>query len=259
VGIPSSAVVHCEPDEKNISTAQWLKMSDYVAMAIVCGSNKLYDHVSSNTSIPIIRATGHTCNMYVAADADYTTVLRVVTNAKLQRPNATNCINNLLVDEGFPYLKELVEELANAGLRLLGDQALQARGTFPALPTASEEDWLGLQQNGFTNFNRLNLKLISAGGGVEEAAVFIETFGSSQSDGIITTSEELAERFVQRVDSACVYVNASTRLSSGECLGVGADLAIATSRVQCRGPVSIHALTTRKFVVRSKGPSGAIR
>ena len=257
VGLPPSAVVYNEPDEKNISTAQWLKMNDFVSAAIVCGSNKLYDHVAGNTTIPIIRATGHTCNMYVAADANFDTALRVVSNAKLQRPNATNSINNLLINEKFPRLVELVEALAEQGLRILGDAALQEKG-FPTMQVATEEDWVGIQ-NGFSNFNRLNIRLISEKGGLEEAAIFIETYGSSQSDGIVTTSTQLADAFVQRVDSACVYVNASTRFSSGECLGMGTDLAIATSRIQCRGPVSLQALTTRKFVIRAKSPAGAIR
>lgn len=255
VDLPTSAIVHTEADEKNISTSQWLTMNDFFSVALVCGSTKLLDYVSKNTSIPIIQATGHTCSLYVDKDADFNMALRIVLNAKLQRPNATNSINNLLIDSAFPKIAALIEALSEAGLRVLGDSEFVSLN-LPSAQIASEEDWMGLQ-NGFANFHVVNVKIITKG--LDEAAMFIETYGSRQSDGIITGNKDSAEAFVKRVDSAVVYVNASTRFSSGECFGLGTDLAIATSRMHCRGPVCLPSLTTRKFVVRGTDPNGSIR
>lgn len=256
VDVPQSAVVHLEDsDERQNSTPQWLQMHEYVDMVIVCGSNKLHEFVAKNTMIPVVRATGHVCTLYIDKDANYDVALEVVLNAKIQRVNATNAINNLLIHRDFERTADLLDALALHGVNIVGDHAIQR--VYPTAGTAAEEDWRGVQ-NGFSNFHKLCVKSITKD--LDEVVEFLSTYGSRQSDGIISHNPATVEAFLKRVDSAVVYANASTRFSSGESFGVGADLAVATSRLHCRGPISLGSLTTKKFVVRAKDMSkGAVR
>lgn len=256
VDFPQSAVVHLEDvDERPNYTTQWLQMHEYVDMVIVCGSNKLHEFVAKNTVIPVIRATGHVCTLYIDRDASYEVALEVVLNAKIQRVNATNAINNLLIHRDFERTTDLLDALAQHGVNLVGDAAIQR--LCPTAGTAAEEDWRGVQ-NGFSNFHKLCVKSITKE--LDEVVEFLSTYGSRQSDGIISQNAATVESFLQRVDSAVVYANASTRFSSGDCFGMGADLAVATSRLHCRGPISVASLTTKKFVVKAKDMTkGAVR
>lgn len=253
--IPLSSVVHVsDVDEMHTGTSQWLKLNDYIDVAIVCGSDKLYDHIAKNTTIPLIRATGHVCSLYIDKDADFKVALDVVMNAKFQRANATNSINNLLIHSEFDKISDFLDCLVQHGVNIVGDAAVHK--IFPTAGVAADEDWMG-SHNGFTNFHKLCVKMITKG--VDEVLTFLSSYGSHQSDGIISRNEAVTEEFLSRVDSAVVYANASTRFSSGDCFGFGADLAISTSRLHCRGPVSLQCLTTKKYVVRAVAPSGAFR
>lgn len=271
VDIPTQVVVHMDevaPDERPIglsssvhttsvgasSTSQWLRMNDFIDVAVVCGSNRLHEYVAKNTTIPIIRATGHVCSLYIHQDADFDVAMEVIKNAKFQRLNATNAINNLLIDASFDRVADFLDQLVQSGVCVVGDA--EVTRLFPAAGLASEEDWIGVQ-NGFSNFHKLCVKLLKRG--VDEAVGFLSTYGSSQSDGIISTNPKAIEDFINKVDSAIVYINASTRFSSGECFGLGSDLAISTSRLHCRGPVSLESLTTKKFVVRAADNVKAVR
>lgn len=236
-------------------TSQWLKMHEYIDVGVVCGSNRLFEFAAQHAMVPIIRATGHVCSVFVDKDADFATALRVVQNSKFQRLNATNAINNLLIHSEFERTPELLDKLAQQGVILVGDAAVNQM--FPAAALATEEDWIGVQ-NGFSNFQRLCVRIISKG--MDEVVGFLSTYGSGQSDGVISRNKSTVETFLRRVDSAVVFANASTRFSSGDCFGFGADLAVATSRMHCRGPVSMNSLTTSKYVVRAVDmEKGAIR
>ncbi|CUG88884.1 gamma-glutamyl phosphate reductase-like protein, putative, partial [Bodo saltans] len=244
--LSQSAVGSSPSSSSQLATSQWLKMHEYIDVGIVCGANRLFEFTSQHATMPLIRATGHVCSLYVDKDADFAMALRVVENSKFQRLNATNSINNLLIHQEFPQREELLERLAQKGAILLGDAAVTAM--FPAAGLATEEDWIGVQ-NGFSGFQRLCVRFVTKG--MDEVVGFLSTYGSGQSDGIISSNKSTVETFLRRVDSACVFANASTRFSSGACFGFGADLAVATSRMHCRGPISMKSLTTSKYVVRA--------
>jgi glutamate-5-semialdehyde dehydrogenase len=229
-----------------LATSQWLRMHEYIDVGIVCGANRLFEFTAQHATMPLIRATGHVCSLYVDKDADFSTALKVVENSKFQRLTATNSINNLLIHHEFARRTELLERLAQKGAILLGDAAVNS--VFPVAGLATEEDWIGVQ-NGSSGFQRLCVRFVSKG--MDEVVGFLSTYGSGQSDGIISTNTATIETFLRRVDSACVFANVSTRFSSGSCFGFGADMAVATSRMHCRGPISMKNLTTSKYVVRA--------
>ncbi|ORC84944.1 gamma-glutamyl phosphate reductase-like protein [Trypanosoma theileri] len=255
--IPVAAVVFVEANEtENDVTAEWLQASDSVDLGIVCGNSKLYHYACQRAAIPLIRASGRACSLYVDKSADYETALRVVLNAKFQRPNATNAVNTLILHESYPRIQELLHTLNSQGVLLLGDTAAKKLASSCIDILASEEVYNGLTE-GLADFHRvLCVKVVRD---LRSAIYFLDLFGSGQSDGIIATDESAIREYCDLVDTAVVLVNASTRLSSGTALGRGADLAIATSKVHARGPLTLAVLTTKKIVVRSMNPEGALR
>ncbi|KAH9593307.1 hypothetical protein LSM04_008963 [Trypanosoma melophagium] len=255
--IPVAAVVFVETNKtENDVTGEWLRASDYVDLGIVCGNNKLYQYACQRAAIPLIKASGRACSLYVDKSADYETAIQVVLNAKFQRPNATNSINTLILHESYPRIPELLHKLKSHGALLLGDTVAKELASSCIDMLASEDVYNGLTE-GLVDFHRvLCVKMVRD---LRSAVYFLDLFGSGQSDGIIATDESAIHEYCDRVDTAVVLVNASTRLSSGTALGRGADLAIATSKVHSRGPLTLAALTTKKIVVRSMDPGGALR
>ncbi|KEG07522.1 gamma-glutamyl phosphate reductase-like protein [Trypanosoma grayi] len=255
--IPTAAVVFVEPNgSEHDATAKWLEASDSVDLGIVCGDARLYRFACQHATIPLIKAAGRACSLYVDKSADYETALGVVLNAKFQRPNATNAIHTLILHEAYPRFHELLQALKSRGVLLLGDAAAEALAPSCIDELASEEVYKGLTE-GLLDFHRvLCVKTVRD---VKSAVYFLNRFGSKQSDGIIATDEDVIREYSCRVDTAVALVNASTRLSSGRALGRGTDLAIATSKVHSRGPFTLSALTTRKIVVRCAEPGGALR
>lgn len=257
VDLPAASVVYVESyDAQSSLTARWLRMADRVDMGLVCGPPKLYDFACRNASIPLIRATSRSCSLLVDESAVYDTALRVILNAKQQSPGAANAITTVILHAQFPRYGELLQDLVEHGVALLGDYAARERAPECIFEIASDEEYRGLSQ-GLRDFSQtLCVKSVDS---VDQALFFLDLFGSKQADGIIASDEAVIADYCNRVDSAVVLVNASTRLSSGGPLGCGPDLANATSKVHCRGPVTLSALTTRKFIVRSRSEGGAFR
>lgn len=221
------------------------QLNDYLDVLIPRGGNKLIETVVRESTVPVIETGAGNCHAFIDESAPAEMAEEIVLNAKLQRPSVCNAIESLLIHEkwyekyGISILKKLHEQNVEifAEERIVHD--------FPQAKLASESDW-------GTEFLRLALsvKLVS---NVEEAINHINTYGTHHSETIITEDKENKNIFLQTVDSAAVYHNASTRFTDGFELGYGAEIGISTQKLHARGPMGLEALTSSKFVIKGSG------
>lgn len=227
------------------AVGQLLRMNAYVDLLIPRGGRSLIEAVEAESRIPVMRHYDGICHQYIAADAQAELAAAVVVNSKCQRLEVCNSLETLLVDTAAAerVLPVLSAALVAEGVELRG--CARARAVFADMQEATEEDWRTEYLDAI-----LSVRVVD---GIEAAAAHIARYGSGHTDGIITESPELAERFVRLVDSASVMVNASTRLSGGEAYGLGAVVGIATGKLHARGPVGPAELTSYKWVARGQG------
>ncbi len=243
--LPAGAVQLIDsPDRKYV--AELLKMHQWVDMLIPRGGAALHKFCRENSTIPVITGGIGICHLFVDGSADLKAAVEVAHNAKVQRPSVCNALDTLLVhyEVADEFLPAVVRRLAEDGvtfrvdesageiLRELPGELIQTAG-----PDDFDTEWLSLV---------LGIKIVD---GLEEAVEHIATHGTQHSDGILTRTDEHARRFVSLVDSAAVYINASTRFTDGSQLGLGAEVAISTQRLHARGPMALRELTTYKWVI----------
>ena len=251
-----------DPDRARVF--ELLQMHEFIDMLIPRGGAELHRFCRENSRIPVITGGIGICHLFVDKSADLTASLRVIQNAKLQRPTVCNALDTVLVHKTIAaeFLPELVTHLAEEGVTFRADESalpflvvdgkLEAESRMedggragmqlpasvsPAGPDDFDTEWLSLV---------LGLKVVD---GIAEAMDHISTHGTGHSDGILTREDSQANRFVAEVDSAAVYVNASTRFTDGGQLGLGAEVAVSTQRLHARGPMGLRELTTYKWVV----------
>jgi glutamate-5-semialdehyde dehydrogenase len=245
-GIPADAIqLVTDPDRRLV--LELLQQDRTVDMVIPRGGAGLHEFCRQNSRIPVITGGIGICHLFVDASADQRKAIEVIRNAKIQRPTVCNALDTALVHESIAteFLPWLVERLAADGVLFRVDEGAYAAlgGKFrevvtPAFVTDFDTEWLSLI---------LGLKVVS---GVDEAIEHISAHSTGHSDGILTNDAGNAERFVSLVDSAAVYVNASTRFTDGSQMGLGAEIAISTQRLHARGPMGLRELTTFKWVVQ---------
>jgi glutamate-5-semialdehyde dehydrogenase len=226
--------------------AELARQRDYVDLIIPRGGEGLKAALESVAEVPILYAASGNCHVYVHADADLEMAKRIAVNAKVQRPGVCNAAETLLVhaDVADELLPELLAELRDAGVELLGDErAREASGVEVA--AASESDW-------DTEYHALKLA-VGVVDSLEEAIDHINRHGSGHSEAIVTSSEEAGDRFTGGVDAACVYVNASTRFTDGFEFGMGAEIGNSTQKLHARGPIGLRELTSTKYVLHGSG------
>jgi len=242
-GTPEKAVqIVRTPDRAAVG--ELLRQEAYIDVIIPRGGKSLIQRITAESRIPVIKHYDGICHQYVAADADLEMATALVVNSKCEKVEVCNALETLLVDA--TAAERILPAIANA-LRVQGVELRgcpRARAITEMLP-ATEEDWS-------TEYLApiLSVKIVD---GVEEAIAHITAYGSAHTDGIITGSLALADRFVAGVDSASVMVNASTRLSGGGDYGQGAVVGISTDRLHARGPVGPEELTTYKWVAYGAG------
>ncbi len=247
-GLPADAIQWIDNPDRAL-VGELLRMDRDVDMIIPRGGQALHDFCRQNSRIPVITGGIGICHLYVDATADQPAARRVIHNAKTQRPSVCNALDTVLVHQGLAdeFLPALVAELSQAGVSFRADpQALQALSGVaispglvqPAGPQDFDTEWLSLV---------LGLKVVS---GLDEALEHIRKHSTGHSDGILTRDEANTSRFIAGVDSAAVYVNASTRFTDGAELGLGAEVAISTQRLHARGPMALRELTTYKWVIQ---------
>ena len=245
-GLPVDAVQFVDdPDRARVM--ELLKLHEYVDMIIPRGSAALHTFCRENSIIPVITGGIGICHLYVDESADLGAALPVLRNAKVQRPSVCNALDTALVHRSVAadFIPRLVDYLANDGVTFrIHDNAaayLGARNSDivqSAGPQDFDTEWLSLV---------LGIKVVDS---LDEAIEHIAAHSTGHSDGILTRSDENARRFVSLVDSAAVYVNASTRFTDGGQLGLGAEVAVSTQRLHARGPMGLRELTIYKWVIK---------
>ncbi|WP_158785336.1 glutamate-5-semialdehyde dehydrogenase [Pantoea sp. BAV 3049] len=242
-GLPAGAVQAIESPEREL-VAQLLKLDRYVDMLIPRGGAGLHKLCREQSTIPVITGGIGVCHIFVDRDIELEPAMKVIINAKKQRPSACNSLETLLVHSAIAdtFLPALSSRMKQEGIKLHADpRSLPLLQNGPAEVSAVTEEqyrdeWLALD---------LNVKLVD---NLDEGIAHIREYGTQHSDAILTRSIHNSERFVNEVDSSAVYVNASTRFTDGAQFGLGAEVAVSTQKLHARGPMGLEALTTYKWV-----------
>jgi len=245
-GLPADAVQFID-DRDRARVMELLQLNDYVDILIPRGGPNLHQFCRDNSRIPVITGGIGICHLFVDESSDLTAALDVIHNAKTQRPSVCNSLDTVLIHQNVAaeFLPKLVAYLEKDGVTFRAEQsALNAfddgkmsSSVTPAGPEDFDTEWLSLI---------LGLKVVA---GLDEAIAHIEIHSTAHSDGILTHNDERAQRFIAEIDSAAVYVNASTRFTDGSQLGLGAEVAISTQRLHARGPMALRELTTYKWII----------
>ncbi|UCC86368.1 MAG: glutamate-5-semialdehyde dehydrogenase [Anaerolineales bacterium] len=247
VGVPQGAVQLIQSQDRAM-VKEMLTANQYIDMIIPRGGAGLHKFALENATIPVITGGIGICHIYVDQSADPEKVVPIVHNAKVQRPTVCNALDTLLIhkDVARAFLPEIADDLARAGVELRCEpRALTVLMGHPAVRSASPGDF-------DTEFLSLVLA-VKVVDGLDEALDHIYQHGTHHSDAILTENYSHAMRFVNEVDSAAVYVNASTRFTDGGQFGLGAEVAVSTQRLHARGPMGLKELTTYKWVVFGEG------
>ena len=243
-GIPSDGINMVEtPDKKAVSTL--LGLNQYIDLVIPRGGEELIRKVMLESKIPVIKHYKGVCHTYVDEDADLNMAENIAFNAKVQRPGVCNAMETLLVhkDVAIRFLPSMVKKFKDAGVEIRGCPV--TRDIVKDIKEATEDDW-------YTEYLDLILS-IRVVEDIDEAIRHITVYGSMHSDAIVTDNYERAMKFLNEVDSACVYVNASTRFTDGFEFGMGAEIGISTDKFHARGPMGLEELTSYKYIIYGNG------
>lgn len=243
-GMPAGAIQFVETTDREAVT-ELLGLGGVIDLVIARGSHRLINAVMESSKIPVMKHYRGLCHIYVEGSADLEMAVRVINNAKANRPSTCNSVETVLVDAAAAdgFLPLMAADLKVAGVEVRADE--QARALVPDWAPATEEDW---------DAEYLDLILaVRVVGGFEEAISHIRRHHSGLADAIITEDRDAAERFLALIDSAATYWNASTRLTDGLPFGIGPASGINTDKVYPRGPMGIEEMTGSKFVIRGAG------
>lgn len=225
---------------------EFMQLTDYLDVLIPRGSARLIQTVLNTAKVPVIETGAGICHVYVDKFADKKMAVEITTNAKVQRPSVCNAIENLVIhqDVAQEYLPAIADELQKYNVELRGDEKvceiLEDKATL-----ATAEDW-DTEYNDYI----IAIKIVSS---IDEAIDFINEHNTKHSEAIITENYTRSQKFLDEIDAACVYVNASTRFTDGFEFGFGAEIGISTQKLHARGPMGLEALTSTKYVIRGNG------
>ena len=244
-GIPDGAFILVEDTSREMVDSM-LDASGDIDLIMPRGGESLIREVTAKSRVPVIKHYKGICHVYVDSDADLAMAEKVCLNAKVQRPGVCNAMETMLVHEAVAekFLKDVGSKLLQAGVRLKGCEVTRRILGDDVAPASDDDyhtEWLDLV---------LSVKVVSS---VAEAIEHITKFGSGHSDAIITRNKEKGMEFARSVDSAAVYINASTRFTDGGEFGKGAEIGISTDKLHARGPMGLEELTSYKYVVYGTG------
>ncbi len=235
-------------DSDRAYVRELLRLSDYVDMIIPRGGNALHTFCRENSTVPVITGGIGICHLYVDETADLDQALEVVYNAKVQRPSVCNALDTLLVQAPIAptFVPRVVERLSEASVRFKVDEDASEfldgqPNVEPAGPGDWDVEWLDLI---------LGIRVVPD---LDTAISHIYEHSTDHSDGILSSDPAAIERFLNEVDSAVVYANASTRFTDGGQLGLGAEIAVSTQKLHARGPMGLTELTSYKWIVEGDG------
>ena len=243
-GLPAAAI-QLIPTADREAVQVLLRQSQYIDVIIPRGGESLIRAITESSSIPVIQHYAGVCHTYVDEHADLAMAERICFNAKVQRPGVCNAMENMLVHAAVAaeFLPPMIRRFQEAGVTVRGCE--RTRQIVSSVIAATEEDWR-------TEYLDLILavKVVDS---MDAAIAFIDTYGTGHSDAIVTQHAAHARRFTAAIDSAAVYVNASTRFTDGYEFGFGAEVGISTNRLHARGPMGLRELTTYKYIVQGDG------
>jgi len=242
-GISKEAIMLL-PDYSRDGVSKLIKMDKYIDLIIPRGGEALIKHISENATVPVIKHDKGLCHTYIHKSADFKKAVSIAINAKTQKTGVCNTMETLLVDRKIAYeiLPILKEEFDKKNTDLRGcEDTLSIIDIKKATQDDFETEYLS---------NILSIKTVED---LDEAILHIQKYGSNHSESIIAEDIGAAEEFLNRIDSSCVYVNASTRFTDGSEFGFGAEVGISTSKLHARGPMGINDLTTYKYKIYGNG------
>lgn len=240
----SKDIIHFITDSNRKHIKTMASAKGLIDVIIPRGGEGLIDFVVDNAKIPVIMHNKGVCHIFVEKSANLKNALKIIANAKVQKPSACNALETLLVDSSIAkeFLPQLKEVMDNEGVKILGCEKTR--------------EIIDVDEAQASDFGRefgdkiLALKIIDS---IDEAILHINTYGSLHSEAILTQDYEMSERFLEEVDAATVYVNASTRFSDGGEFGLGAEIGISTQKLHARGPMGALDLTTTKYKIYGRG------
>ncbi len=244
VGFPENSV-QLITDTSRETAQKFMRLSEYLDVLIPRGGKGLISKVVETASVPVIETGTGNCHVYIEKSADLSMAISIVVNAKTSRPSVCNAAESLLIDREIAkeYLPAIAEELKSHHVEIRG-----CKETCAILPYAS----LATEEDFYTEYNDyiISIKVVS---GLRDAIRHINDHGTKHSEAIVTADYAAANRFLDEVDAAAVYVNASTRFTDGEEFGYGAEIGISTQKLHARGPMGLVALTSTKHIIYGNG------
>lgn len=243
-GIPEGTLNIIEDTSRETAT-RLMKMNGYVDVLIPRGGKGLIKSVVENATVPVIETAAGNCHVYVDGDADLDMARDIVINAKVQRPSVCNAAETLLIDKKIAdkFVPVIFKALKEKNVEIRADK--QAKNIFPDVLDVTDEDY-------YTEYNDyiIAVKIVD---GIDEAIEHINKYNTKHSEAIVTNNYEKSQQFLNEVDAAAVYVNASTRFTDGFEFGFGAEIGISTQKMHARGPMGLEALTSVKYIIYGSG------
>jgi len=233
------------PDTSRETANEMMRLNGYLDVLIPRGGAGLINSVVQNSTVPVIQTGVGNCHIYVDESADFEKAAKIVINAKTQRPGVCNACESLLVHEKIAedFLPAVGKALQEKKVEIRGDEATQK--LVEGAVAATEEDW-GTEYADYI----LSTKVVKD---LDEAIDHIRKYSTGHSEAIVTENYTNAQRFLNEVDAAAVYVNASTRFTDGGQFGFGAEIGISTQKLHARGPMGLKELTTTKYIIYGDG------
>jgi glutamate-5-semialdehyde dehydrogenase len=227
-----------------------LEAVKYVDIIIPRGSQQLIDFVRENSKVPTIETGAGVCHTYVESTANIDTASKIVVNAKTQRPSVCNSLDTILVDKKIAaeFLPTLINGFTPFQVEIFADDiayTILKEANYPYLQRVTPESF-GMEYLS----QKCSIKTVE---NIDEALEHIRQYSSKHSEAIVSNNPAFCERFLNEVDAAAVYTNASTRFTDGGCFGLGAEIGISTQKLHARGPFALEKLTTEKWIVRGNG------
>lgn len=243
-GLPINAVQLVEDTSREVAT-EMMRLNKFIDVLIPRGGAGLIQSVVKNSTVPVIETGTGNCHIYIDENADFEMARNIVINAKASRPGVCNAAEKLIVNEKIAkeFLPIIVESLRENNILVKGDE--KVKSIINDIEKVNDEEW-GVEYLDYI----IAIKIVS---NVDEAINHINNYGTGHSECIVTESYKNSQKFLQRVDAAAVYVNASTRFTDGGEFGFGAEIGISTQKLHARGPMGLKELTTIKYIIYGNG------
>ena len=243
-GLPKDAIQLVSDTDREVAQ-KMMRLNEYIDVLIPRGGENLIKSVVKNATIPVIETGTGNCHIYVDESADFNMAIDIVLNAKTQRPGVCNAAEKLLIHENISkeFLPKVVKSLREKNVEIRGDE--KSKEVVDVIILAKDEEW----DKEYLDYI-IAVKIVE---NVDEAIKHINNHGTKHSEAIITESYKNSQKFLERVDAAAVYVNASTRFTDGSEFGFGAEIGISTQKLHARGPMGLKELTSTKYIIYGNG------